>query len=129
MDQRAERLKELMNDESFVKEFITKQSPEDVQAFLEANGVELSLDEVRQIGSLLEKVASGEITDDELIKASNGELSEDELADVAGGEVLVTMAALTGIIVTGVVSGAVITTAAIAITHYKNEIRDWFRSW
>lgn len=128
MDLKVERMKELMNDESFVKEFITKQSPEDVQAFLEANGVVLSLDEVIQIGSLLEKVASGEIKEDQLIKASNGELSEDELADVAGG-IVITGAALAGAIITGAVGGAVVTTAAVAYVHYKDEIINWFRSW
>lgn len=128
MNKNAERLKELMNDESFVKEFITRQEPEDVQVFLEEHGVELSLDEVKQMGSLLEKVAKGEIKEEQLINAANGELSEEELEDVAGG-VAMSALTLTLIIVGSALGSAGTTTAALAIDHYKNEIVDWFKSW
>ena len=46
---------------------------------------ELSLDEIKDMGGLCKKIASGEITEDTLQKASKGELTPEELETVAGG--------------------------------------------
>ena len=43
------------------------------------------MDEIMSIGGILNKLASGEITQEQVQKAANGELSEEELKHVAGG--------------------------------------------
>ena len=86
MDNRIEKMKELMNDEAFVKEMLAKETPEDAQIFFEEHGVEFTLDEVRSLYALLEKVANGEISEETLKKAADGELTEEELEAVAGGD-------------------------------------------
>ena len=81
----TEKIKEVLSDESFVKELLETENVEDVQAKLAAKGVDLSTDEIKQIGDTIVKVAEGEITQEQLEKAANGELSEEELEQVAGG--------------------------------------------
>ena len=86
MDNRIEKIQELVKDEEFVKELVTKGTAEDAQIFFEEHGVEMTLDEVRSIGELLDKVAKGEISEETLKKAADGELTEEELEAVAGGD-------------------------------------------
>ena len=85
MDNRIEKMKELMQDEAFVNELVTKETPEDAQLFFEEHGVEMTLDECRGLYELLDKVANGEISEETLKKAADGELTEEELEAVAGG--------------------------------------------
>ena len=86
MDQ--ERLKEVLKDEAFVKELLAMEEPEQVQEALEEKGVPLTLDEIKNLGEFVSKVASGEIPQETVEAMANGELSEAELEEVAGGVVV-----------------------------------------
>ena len=86
MDNRIEKIQELVKDEKFVKELVTKETAEDAQIFFEEHGVEMTLDECSRIGQMMEKVRNGEIDKESLMKTADGELSEEELENVAGGE-------------------------------------------
>ena len=61
------------------------EKPEDVQIALEKKGIELTLDEIRQIGEFMRKIQNGEISQEQVQRMADGELSEDELEEVAGG--------------------------------------------
>lgn len=127
MENYVAKVKELATDKAFVEELFTKQTAEEAQAFFADKGVDLSLDDVKEMGSVLEKVVKGEVTSEQLEAAANGELTEDELEEAAGGcGGLATCALVFGVAVvtTGSVSAAV--TAAV---KYKDEICNWFRSW
>lgn len=86
-----EKVKVLVQDEAFVKALINCDNPEDVQKLFADHGVELTLEEVTQMGKALEKM-----------DPQSGELSEDDLEDVAGGAL-------------GIVMGGVITVIGSAI--------------
>lgn len=103
-----ERIRELFSDAEFMKEFLSKCSAEEAQTFLGENGVEMPLQEVEAIGEVFSKIASGEITDDQLEKISNGELSEAELEQAAGGIFM------SGTVVAVIIAGSVISGGTIA---------------
>lgn len=88
------RLQELLADKAFSKKLLAMEKPENVQEALEEKGVELSLDEVRHIGKVVQKVQAGEISQEQLEAIADGELSEDELVEVAGGSIIGTIAAV-----------------------------------
>ena len=69
-----EKLKELFENEAFVKELGTKASVEDAQALFVAHGAEISVDELKAL-RIAVKQEAGE------------ELSEEELELVAGGAI------------------------------------------
>ena len=111
MDKNIEKIQNLFRNEAFVKEFLGQESALDAQSFLEKHGIEMSVGEVESIGKIFEKIASGEISSEQIEKAANGELSEDDLEDVAGGLVLSTgalIAIIGGSIITGATTGAVL---------------------
>ena len=76
------RIREIFADEEFVKEFWSKETPEEAQAFLAEKEIDVSVEELIKIRDIVEKklqaTANGEAT----------ELTEEELSDVAGGAVL-----------------------------------------
>ena len=72
MDQMTERIKEVFSDEAYVQKLLAFETPEEVQASLEEKGIDVSVEELKQVSILLTKY-------------SEGELSEEELMDVAGG--------------------------------------------
>ncbi|MBE5837541.1 hypothetical protein [Butyrivibrio sp.] len=80
-----EKMKEIFENETLLKEMFSNEKPEDAQNWLSEHGVELSLDQIKALGDILKKVASGEITKEQLESAANGELSEDDLEEVSGG--------------------------------------------
>jgi len=82
------RLKEVLSNEEFVKELLVMKSAEQVQDALEDKGVTVTTDEIHQMGDLIRKVKSGEISQDTVNAIANGELSEAELEEVAGGFVI-----------------------------------------
>ena len=108
MEGNVEKLAECMKNEEFVKELFAQNSNEEAQAYLEKNGIELTMTEVGEIREFLKKVASGEISKETLEKAANGELSETELAAVAGGSALLGLgvALLCGVLFGGGMYGA-----------------------
>ena len=81
----VEKMKELFSDEKLVREVLTIEKAEDAQAWFSDHGVELTLDEVNELGVVLNKIASGEVTEEQLKRAADGEMSEEELTQVAGG--------------------------------------------
>ena len=127
----TKKIQELMKDEAFVKELLSKEEPEDVQVLFEDNGVDLSIDDIKMMGSILDKVASGEMAADDVERMANGELTEDELEEVAGG--LISL----GVMLTCAIIGAI---GATGGTIYCIENPDkaesawdttvnWFKSW
>jgi len=100
-----ERIKEVFADEEFVKEFFSKETPEEAQAILAEKDIDVSIEEL---------VAIKNIIDEKLQAAENGEdgeLCDDDLENVAGGVlltftgfVLITVAvpAVLGLLFTGV---------------------------
>ena len=100
-----ERIKEVFADEEFVKEFFSKETPEEAQAVLAEKDIDVSIEEL---------VAIKNIIDEKLQAAENGEdgeLCDDDLENVAGGVlltftgfVLITVAvpAVLGLLFTGV---------------------------
>ncbi len=77
-----ERIKEVFSDEAFVKELLSKETPEEVQDMLVDKDIDMTIEEI---------VKLGEIIAQKLKNAENGEdfeLSEDDLEDVAGGVVI-----------------------------------------
>lgn len=70
-----EKLNELLQDESFIKNLLSLETDEEVQSFLSENGVDFTLSEIAAIKS---GVAARLAGDEE-------ELSDDDLENVAGG--------------------------------------------
>lgn len=69
-----DKIKELAKDKAFVEGLLKNQSPEEAKAYLAEHGVEMSLDEVKELGAELYAMSKGE-----------SELEESDLAAVAGG--------------------------------------------
>ena len=101
-----DKLQEVLSDEAFAKELLSMEKPEEVQIALEKKGVEMSLDEIHQIGELMRKVQNGEVTKEQVQSIADGELSEDELEEVAGGFGIF---AIIGILIAGGLAGGAIT--------------------
>ncbi len=68
-----EKLKSLMADEAFVSRLLELETPEEVCAAFEKEGITVTPEEIRQVKEKLENVNS------------ESELSEDALEEVAGG--------------------------------------------
>jgi lactobin A/cerein 7B family class IIb bacteriocin len=100
MDQK--RAMEVFSDESFVRELLAMESEEQMQEALEEKGVEMTMDEIRQLVEFKRKVENGEISKEQLQRIADGELSEDELEEVAGGGILL------GIVFLGLVATAIL---------------------
>jgi len=81
-------IKEVFSDPAFVGELFAMESPEDAQAALRAKGVELSLEELKEVNEILSTKLS-----------ENGELSLDDLDSVAGGGPVLALAISLAIVV------------------------------
>lgn len=121
-----EKLKEVMQDEDFVKEILSRENPEEVQKLLEDKGISMSTAEIRQTAEIIEKVSSGEMTKEDLENRANGELSDDDLEEVAGGiaPFIVGLAVLAG--ANGVVGGLA---GALGVKVIADSFRRVFRRW
>ncbi|MCL2081982.1 MAG: Nif11 family protein [Oscillospiraceae bacterium] len=75
-------LENALKDEAFAKKLFSLQEPEDAQALLKTKGVEFTIDEVKQIGELLNKAIKKQAEN------PGTELSLDELEEVAGGSLI-----------------------------------------
>lgn len=80
-----EKMKELFADEKLAKEVLAIENAEDAQEWFSDHGVELTMAEVNGLAAVLNRIASGELTEEQLKQAASGELSEEELTGVAGG--------------------------------------------
>lgn len=94
----------LMQNEEFVKEMLAQKSEEDVQKLYAANGVELTLEDVHEVGKALNSLDN------------NGELNASELDAIAGG-----------VVVTAATCWAV-AKAAIAVGGAGLAVYKWYKS-
>ncbi len=96
------KLEKLASDQKFASELLSQETPEKAQEFLAANGVEMTLDEVKSFGKMLNAV-----------EESGDELSEDALEEVAGGSLALGWA----------IAKLVIAAGGAALALYK-----WYKS-
>ena len=75
-----ERIKEVFSDEAFVKELLSKETPEEVQAMLEDKDIEVSIAEIVKLREMIIKKAENPDAD--------VELGDDDLEEVSGGIVI-----------------------------------------
>lgn len=84
-------------DQNFGAKLFSQETPEAVQSFLKAEGLDFSLEEIEVVRAALVKV----------LEKGNGELSEGDLEGVAGGFVLTTgMIATTASVIGGSATAA-----------------------
>ena len=70
-----EKIKEVMQDESFVEEIFKMETPEDVQAAFKNKGIDISLDEVGTLGDIINAMSDKKFNN----------LYEEDLDKIAGG--------------------------------------------
>ena len=70
-----EKILEILKDKNFAEKILKMQTPEQVQVAFKEKGVEISVDEVKIIGSILNKMVEKKTTN----------LSEEDLNEIAGG--------------------------------------------
>ncbi len=104
-----EKINEILNKEGFVDKMLACEEPEQVQALFRAEGIELTLDDVKAVGASLAAMS-----------AEGDELDEDALDAVAGGS-----SDLAGMIVSGL-SACV---NAVPWRRIGRRIVNWFRRW
>jgi hypothetical protein len=107
------KLKELFSDEAFMTSLLKLETPEEVQKALKAKGLELSIEEIKYIGAVLEKAAE-----------KGGTLNEADLEKVAGGIPLASGAA------GALLGGALALSAAIGVSGLiAGAFPSWLRRW
>lgn len=79
-----EKIKELMSNEAFVKDLFESESYEAAQDKFKAEGVDVSIDELKTAVTLLKKKA-------------DGELNDEDLEDISGGSGLIALGVFYGI--------------------------------
>lgn len=77
-------VKEVLSNQEVAEEFFSKETPEEAQAFLQEKGVEISLDEIKEIGAALEKMQDGELSEDDLENVAGGGAIRDAYDDIIG---------------------------------------------
>ena len=97
-----ERIKEIFNDEEFVKELLSLDAAEEIQALLKTKGIELDLDQIEKAKAFIAKKLA-------LVEAGD-ELSDDDLDEVSGGFAITTLGVVSALIsAAGVAASMVIT--------------------
>ena len=76
------RVKELFEDEAFVASLVALETPEEVQAFVNAKGGELTLEEVKAIGKAINQAQGGELSDTNLEKVAGGISSDKDIETI-----------------------------------------------
>ena len=79
------KLREVLSDEEYVKELLAMESEQQVQLSLEERGIELSLDQIRQIGEFVRKVQNGEVSQEQLEHMAGGSFLAFALTVIIGG--------------------------------------------
>ena len=121
-----EKIREIFEDEAFVKEIFNLESIAEVQAALQEKGIELTEEEILGVRDLLIKVEEGGISAEQLeswaAQAEDGELPEEMLELVSGG--LLISSLLIGIAITtaatGVAVGTTVGIGAGVVSAIKN---------
>jgi len=97
-----ERIKEIFSDEAFVKELLSLDAAEDIQALLNTKGIELDLDQIEKAKEIVAKKLA--------IIAAGEELGDDDLDDVSGGFAVTALGVASALItVVGIAANVVIT--------------------
>jgi lactobin A/cerein 7B family class IIb bacteriocin len=73
-----EKLQEVFSNEDFVKELLSKETPEEVQEMLAEKEIDITIEEIKETRKILIKKAEQQTAEGE-------ELTDDDLEDVAGG--------------------------------------------
>lgn len=105
------KVQEVLNDEVFVKNLLAMETPEEVQAALQAKDIDFSVEEIVTIrDTVVQKLAAGD------------ELSDEDLENVAGG--LVTGILMGTVIVglVGIIGGAAIGGGLTGVAWATNEL-------
>ena len=71
-----EKILEILKDQAFATKILEMQTPEQVQAAFKEKGVEISVDEVRILGEIINK----------MVEKKTSKLSPADLEEIAGGE-------------------------------------------
>ena len=124
MDERTAKFQELMETEGAVEELLSCKTPEEAQSYLEGKGIQFTIEEIKEIGAVLAKIAKGEISSDQFEGMMNGELSEDELEAVAGGIFVVGTAAVVGTVITAIGTGALVGAGTYYTVKYWDKVTD-----
>ncbi len=82
MAERNEKLKEIFANEELVSEMLSTEKLEDAQKWFSDHGVEISTDELQELGDKLDKFIKGE-------QDKDYELSEEEMESISGGFVYI----------------------------------------
>ena len=97
----GERVKEVLADEAFVKELLSRETPEEAQALLAEKDIDISVEELVNIKDIIvAKLQAAE-------KGESAELTEEDLEAIAGGWVpTLVVAGFIGFVVTNIVLAA-----------------------
>ena len=120
-----EKLKEVFSDEAFVKSLFELETAAEVQAALQAKGVELTEEQILGIRDLLGEVEGVKISVEQLeqwaAQMESGELSDELLEQVSGGSA---MAVGLGLLIgAGVVAVGMFVTCIVKLVISLNEVR------
>ena len=74
MSEKEKKLAEIFSDEEFTRALLSMETPEEVQTALKEKGLELTIDEIKEIAKAINA-------------SQEGELTEGNLEDVAGGSI------------------------------------------
>jgi predicted ribosomally synthesized peptide with nif11-like leader len=97
MEERLTQLQaKLEGDPALGEKLFALETPEEVQSFLKAEGLEFTIEEIMTLREALVKA---------LEKKENGELSDEDLEEVAGGFIVALIMFIVPLLV-GIVSGA-----------------------
>lgn len=122
MNEKLEKLAEVIKDENLAKELFSLTQPEDAQKWISDHGVEMTVEEVKELGAAIRKLIT-EKSPEEIEKLANGEdmeLTDEQLAEAAGGF----LSAAVGIVV-GVAKVAAVTAAGAVVCGTISGVASW----
>ena len=88
-----ERIKEIFADEEFVKELISRETPEEAKALLKEKDIDFSVEDLIKLREILVAKLQKSEGSEEV------ELGEDELEDVSGGTLTFIIAVIIPVVV------------------------------
>ena len=88
-----ERIKEVFSDEEFVKELLSRETPEEAKALLEEKDIDFSVEDLIKLREILVAKLQKSEGSEEV------ELGEDELEDVSGGTLTFIIAVIIPVVV------------------------------
>ena len=88
-----ERIKEVFSDEEFVKELLSRETPEEAKALLEEKDIDFSVEDLIKLREIL--VAKMEAAEN----GEEAELGDEDLEDVSGGTLTFIIAVIIPVVV------------------------------